>query len=37
MDKSWIIVKNRKSFVFMNGVKEFVEHEANFVNNSGKV
>ena len=37
MDKSWINIKNQKSLAFMNGVKEFVEYAANFVDSNGKV
>ena len=36
-DKSWIMIKNRKSVAYMNGVKDFVEHATNFVDSSGKV
>ena len=37
MDKSWITIKNQKSVAYMNGVKDFVEHAANFVDSSAKV
>ena len=37
MDKSWIMIKNRKSPAYMNGVKDFIEHEVNFVDSSGKL
>ena len=37
IDKNWITIKNQKSVDYMNGVKDFVEHASNFVDNSGKV
>ena len=37
IDKSWTMIKSWKSVDYINGVKDFVEHESNFVDSSGKV
>ena len=37
IDKSRIMIKNRKSIAYMNGVKDFVELASNFMDSSGKV